>query len=72
MIVTFYRVYDEDDNECIITPSYNDANAEFFRLSRTYLTEVKLESIEGDNSMQDIADGVYEGKPVIVKHNMPF
>lgn len=69
-MIVFYRVYDEDDNECIITPSYNHAYSEFFRLSRTYLSEVKFESIEGDNSMQDIADGIFEGKVVTLMHNM--
>lgn len=70
---TFYHVYCETMNEETITPDYNDAYSTFYRYVRCNPSEqVDFDSITGDNSMQDIAEGVFEGKRERVMQCVPW
>ena len=72
--VKFYHVWVDGVNEKeIVTPSYNDAYAEFYRLIHVHPTEIiNFDEIEGNNTMEDIMSGVFEGKRVRVMQCDPI
>lgn len=69
-----HRVYVDAIEAIVVTPDYNDARRQFNKFVREYPDEVvDWDYVADPNAtMQDIAEGMFDGRPTRVMQCCPY